>query len=189
MNGRIVNKSAIAKDIGVDDVTIANYFEILEDTLLGFALPSFERSVRKAQKKASKFYFMDPGIKRALDKTLSVKLIPQTYAFGDAFEHWLIVDIMKKASYLRLNWDYSFLQTKDGVEIDLIINRPGQKQLQIEIKSKDRVSEADAKALETLGKDVDPRADRWLLSRDPLEQKFGSTRAMPWSVALALIAA
>jgi hypothetical protein len=55
--------------------------------------------------------------------------------------------------------------------------------LLIEIKSKDKVGERDAKALENLGKDI-PKSERWLLSCDPLEQKFGSTRALHWQKAL-----
>ena len=184
MNGRIVNKTAIARDIGVDDVTIANYFEILEDTLLGFFLPAFHTSVRKAQRQAPKFYLIDPGIKRALDRTLSVSLEPHTNSWGDAFEHWVILEFRKHITYARLDWDISYIRTKEDVEIDLVIDRPGEKRLLIEIKSKDRVSERDAKALETLGASIDKDADRWLLSNDPVEQMFGGTRAVPWSRAI-----
>jgi predicted AAA+ superfamily ATPase len=180
MNGKIINKSKIAREVGVDDVTVANYFEILEDTLLGFPLPAYHRSIRKAQKQASKFYLIDPGIKRALERTLTVELLPQTSAFGDAFEHWVILEFIKGSSYRRLDWSFSYLRTKDDVEIDLIVERPGQEKLLVEIKSKSRVEEADAKALETVGKDLDASATRWLLSNDPLEQKFGSTRAIYW---------
>ncbi|MEQ1664137.1 MAG: AAA family ATPase [Bdellovibrionales bacterium] len=184
MNGQIINKSKIAVDVGVDDVTVANYFEILEDTLLGFLLPAYHNSVRKAQKQAPKFYFIDPGIKRALDKTLTVSLLPQTTAWGDAFEHWIILELIKNVSYLRLDWSFSYLRTKEDVEIDLIIERPGQKKLLLEIKSKDRVTEADAKSLETLGVDLDSKAEKWILSNDRLEQKFGSTRALYWESGL-----
>lgn len=180
MNGQIVNKSKIAKEIGVDDVTVANYFEILEDTLIGFLLPSHHRSVRKAQRQLPKFYFIDPGIKRALDKTLSVELVPQTSAWRDAFEHWVLLEIVKGCAYKRYDWSFSFLRTKEDVEIDLIVERPGQKNLFIEIKSKSKVTLSDAKALETLGNDLDPKAEKWLLSCDPLEQTFGKTRAFLW---------
>ncbi len=180
MNGKIINKAAIAKQAGVDDSTVANYFEILEDTLLGFYLPAFSKSVRKSQRQTPKFYFIDPGIKRALERTLSVELLPQTFAWGDAFEHWVILEIVKGVQYKRLDWSFSYIRTKDDVEIDLIITRPGDKDLFIEIKSKTMVDESDAKALETLGHDTNPRAEKWLLSCDPLEQKFGKTKAMHW---------
>lgn len=184
MNGQIVNKTKISREVGVDDVTVSKYFEILEDTLLGFYLPTFHRSVRKAQRSSPKFYFIDTGIKRALDKTLSVDLLPQTSAFGEAFEHWVILEFYKNISYHRLDWELSFARTKDDLEIDIIVKRPGDANLMIEIKSKERVLERDAKSLESLGRDLDPKAERWLLSNDPLQQKFGKTRAFHWQDAL-----
>jgi predicted AAA+ superfamily ATPase len=184
MNGKIINKSKIAREIGVDDVTVATYFEIIEDTLLGFMLPSFHTSVRKAQRVAPKFFLIDTGIKRALDRTLSIPLLPQTSAWGDAFEHWVILEFKKRISYARLDWEMSYIRTKNDVEIDLVIERPGRRPLLVEIKSKDRILEEDVNALETLGVDIDPSSERLLLSNDPLEQRFGGTRCLYWQKAL-----
>ena len=184
MNGKVVNRSKIAKEAGVDDTTVANYFEILEDTLLGFYLPAYHKSARKSQTLSPKFYFIDPGIKRALDRTLTVDLLPQTFAWGDAFEHWVILEIVKNVSYSRLDWTFSFIRTKDNVEIDLVIERPGASALFIEIKSKKMVDESDAKSLETLGRDTDPSAEKWLLSLDPLDRFLGKTRALHWQKAI-----
>ncbi len=187
MNGKIVNKASIAKQVGVDPTTVANYFEILEDTLLGFMLPSFSRSVRKAQRQLPKFYFVDTGIKRGLDRTLTVEPLPQTFAWGDAFEHWVILEFVKGCQYKRLDWNFSYLRTKDDVEIDLIIERPGDRELLIEIKSKSLIDSTDAKALESLGPDINPKAERWLLSCDPLTRNFGKTVAMHWQNGIKLL--
>lgn len=187
MNGKIINKSAIAREIGIDDVTAANYFEILEDTLIGFMLPAYHTSVRKAQRQAPKFYFIDTGITRALNKMLSIPLMPGTSAYGEAFEHWVIPEIKKHIHYLRLDWELSYIRTKDDLEIDLVVNRPGLPKLLIEIKSKSRVSGIDAKALESLGPDIDEKSERWILSNDKLEQKFGNVTAMHWRDGLSQI--
>ena len=187
MNGKILNKSSIAKEIGIDDVTVANYFEILEDTLIGIILPSFHLSVRKAQREAPKFYFIDTGIKRALEKTLTVELLPQTSAYGAAFEHWIIIEFIKRSSYARLDWSFSYICTKDNVEIDLIIDRPGEQRVLIEIKSKTRVTKEDAKSLEGLGNDIDQEALKLLLSNDRLQQTFGTTKAMHWQEGINLL--
>ncbi len=72
MNTKIINKSKIAKQVGVESTTIESYFEILEDTLLGFRLPGFETAIRKQVRLANKFYFVDTGLVRAIEKTLSV---------------------------------------------------------------------------------------------------------------------
>jgi predicted AAA+ superfamily ATPase len=180
MNGKIVNKAGIAKQTGVDPSTVANYFEILEDTLIGFSLPAYSRSIRKAQRQAPKFYFIDTGIKRGLDRTLSVELLPQTFAWGDAFEHWVILEFVKLIQYQRLEWELSYLRTKDDVEIDLIVKRPGQSELLVEIKSKTMVDASDAKALESLGPEINTKAERLLLSCDPLPRRFGKTEALHW---------
>ena len=184
MNGKIINKSKIARDTGVDDVTIANYFEILEDTLVRHNIASFSFFSQKSPKTSSlNSILLIQGIKRALSKTLTVELLPQTSAFGEAFEHWFLLEVIKNASYKRKDWTYSYLRTKDGAEIDLIIQRP-KDILLIEIKSKDRVSKEDVKVLEALAKDIDPKAKKWLVSRDPLERRFGSSHALHWQKAL-----
>ena len=121
---------------------------------------------------------------RALDRTITINLEPQTYAWGDAFEHWVILEFKKNISYCRFDWELSYIKTKEDVEIDLIVERPGDRKLLIEIKSKNKVLESDAKSLETLGKDLDANAERWLLSNDSLEQNFGGTRAIHWRKAL-----
>ena len=65
-----------------------------------------------------------------------------------------------------------------------MVVRPGERLLLIEIKSKDFASAKDAKALETLGGDLDPKAEKWLISNDPLERKFGYTLALHWREAM-----
>jgi len=180
MNGKIINKSKIAKEIGINDVTVSNYFEILEDTLIGISLPAFHKSIRKAQRQAPKFYLIDTGIKRALDKTIIIPLTPRTSDYGNTFEHWVILECIKNSHYRRLEWSFSYLRTKDGLEIDLIIERPGLTTLLIEIKSKTKVTLDDIKSLELLGYDIDPKAQKILISNDPLERTIKNTKITHW---------
>jgi len=56
-NGEIINFTNIARDVGADTKTVQSYFQILEDTLLGFLLPAYHSSVRKQQASGPKFYF------------------------------------------------------------------------------------------------------------------------------------
>ena len=118
--------AAIARDVGVDDKTVASYFQILEDTLLGFFLESFSTSVRKRQVQAPKFYLFDLGVQRSLERTLRQAIVPGTFAFGRAFEHFVIAEMVRLNDTLKLDCRFSHLRTKDGVEIDLIVERPGE---------------------------------------------------------------
>ena len=57
MSGYLLNYTKIAKDVGTSDQTVKTYFQILEDTLLGFTLLPLDLSIRKAVGKTPKFYF------------------------------------------------------------------------------------------------------------------------------------
>jgi predicted AAA+ superfamily ATPase len=179
-NGQIINYSKIARDIGTDDKTVKSYFSILEDTLLGFHLPAFHRSIRKQQREAPKFYLFDPGVTRALSKTLRVELLPKTYAFGRAFEHFILLECHRLNEYLRLDYGLHYLRTKSDVEIDLIIQRPGKPDLLVEIKSTDRITTDDTRTVERISADWDRQCEAQVWSLDPTPQKIGRTRCLFW---------
>lgn len=182
-NGQIINYSKVARDIAVDTKTVQTFFEILEDTLIGVLLPPTHRSVRKRQRTQPKFYLFDPGVKRALDRTLEQELLPQTWAFGQAFEHFVIVEALRLASYSKPDWRFSYLRTKDDAEIDLVIDRPGMPTAWVEIKSTDRLSEDDLASFRRLSRDL-PSAALYCLSRDPHPKMIDRISCLPWNEGL-----
>lgn len=183
VNGEILNYTNIGRDVGVDTKTVQSYFHILEDTLLGVILEPFHLSVRKRQSKNPKFYFMDPGVKRALDRTLTVDLVPRTYAYGKAFEHFIIVEILRLNSYLQKDYRFSYLRTKDNAEIDLIIERPGMPMALIEIKSTHQVAEKDIGSLKRFSRDFQ-NCEAFCLSLDATPRMANGIKILPWSNGL-----
>jgi len=182
-NGEIINFANIARDVRADIKTVQSYFEILEDTLVGFILEPFHRSVRKRQRRAPKFYLFDPGVRRALDRTLTIDLKPGTYAYGKAFEHYIVIEALRLSAYRQNDFRFSYLRTKDDAEIDLIVERPGASTALLEIKSADRVDERDTRSLVRLAADI-PGAEAFCLSRDPVARRIGSVIALPWQEGL-----
>jgi predicted AAA+ superfamily ATPase len=183
VSGQIVNFSKIAREVGASTFTVQTYFQILEDTLIGSLIEPFHESVRKRQRGNPKFYLFDTGVQRSLNNTLQVELLPQTYAFGVAFEHFVVNEINRLQSYGKKDYRLSYLRTKDGVEIDLIIERPGLKRALVEIKSTERVADEDIRSLIQLGKDV-LNSEAFCLSRDPTPKKIGSVSCFPWQQGL-----
>ena len=183
MSGQIINFSKLAREVGASVPTVQSYFQILEDTLVGFLLDAFHESVRKRQRENPKFYFFDTGVLRALSQTLTVDLVPHTYAFGVAFEHFILNEIMRLQSYGKKDYRFSYLRTKDGVEIDLIIERPGRKRVLVEIKSAERIRPEDIRSLKRLAPDV-PHSEALCLSLDPVAQKIDGILCLPWQRGL-----
>jgi len=153
MNGKILNFSSVAKDVGVDDKTVKNYYSILEDTLIGFYLNPFNSSFRKRLSSKPKFYFFDTGVTRALRNILNVPLEKSTSLYGETFEHFIILECIKLASYFRPDYRFSYIMTKDDAEVDLVVERPGKPYLFIEIKSSENVSEIALNTLSRLASD------------------------------------
>jgi predicted AAA+ superfamily ATPase len=186
MSGKIINYSKIAREVGVDTTTVQNYFSILEDTLIGFTLPAFHRSVRKRQRLAPKFYLFDLGVTRALAGILDVPVRKATGSFGNYFEHFLIQEIRKLADYKKIRWNFSYLMTKDNVEIDLILERPSRPLILIEIKSADNIQREDiASFIKVTSAFTDARS--YCFSSDPRKKIFDHVECLHWQEGLAAL--
>ena len=169
--------------MGADPKTIISYFSILEDTLVGFHLPAYHRSIRKQQRSNPKFYYFDSGVKRSLERTLEVPLRAGTYEFGKAFEHFVITQILHLSRCRYPDWRLYYLQTGAGVEIDLVIERPGMPVALIEIKSSDRIEERDTRGLARFAGDfAGPLA--LCISRDRARMQIGGVLCLHWRGAL-----
>lgn len=185
-NGKLINYSNIARDVGADDKTVSNYFGLLEDTLLGFFLEPFHHSFRKRLKKSPKFYFFDIGIARALSSTLSINPLQGTSYYGELFEIFIIVECFKLKHYFQEEYKLSYLMTQSDQEIDLIIERPGLLPLFIEIKSKDNVQASDLNTLLKLSQEFGA-CEAICLSQDPRKKQIGHAIVYPWREGLTEI--
>jgi len=180
MNGKIINFSKIADDVGVDEKTIKSYYSILEDTMLGIFLDGFQNSFRKRLSIKPKFYFFDVGVTRSLSRLLSIPMIPRTPMYGDAFEQFVILECIKLSDYSGNDYRFSYLRTKDDVEVDLVVERPGKKLLFIEIKSSDNVTKGSISSFIKLSKDYKD-CEAICLSNDPFAKIIENVKVFPWS--------
>jgi len=177
--GKILNASNIAADVGVDPKTVQSYYSILEETLLGFHLDAYHSSVRKRLRQAPKFYFFDNGVSRALARMQSVLPKEGTAYYGDLFEQFVINEIFRTNDYEKRDYRFSYLQSASGVEIDLVIERPGKPLALVEIKSTTQVRNDHLSGLENFA-DSFPDAELFILSRDHNPKRFGRISALPW---------
>ncbi len=179
-NGTIINTANIARDVGVDDKSIVQYFSILEDTLIGFYLPAFHHSFRKRLHQKPKFYFFDLGVVRALTKTLTLPVLPGTYEYGKLFEHFVILECHKLIRYFLPDYRISYLRTHDDLEIDLVVERPGLPLLLIEIKSGEEYNSTQLSHLRKLANSLGNQAEYACFSQVKQALKFDEIIVYPW---------
>ncbi len=185
-NGKILNYSNIAEDVRLDIKTVQNYFQILEDTLLGFMLEPYHPSLRQRQKANPKFYLFDLGVTRALTNDFALSLSPQSLGFGQRFEHFLIAEIWRLNSYLKRYSNLSFIRESEQLEVDLVLSAAGEPITLIEIKSYSEIDERSVKALQHFANKW-PNSKAYCLSLDPCTRQFGGVYCYHWQTGLKIL--
>ncbi len=180
-SGEELNYQKIASDSGVPVRTVANFVEILEDTLLAFELKPFARTKNRKAVSKSKIYLFDLGVANYLAGRKN--LLPQSDAFGKAFEHFIIQEIRAYLSYTAKHAPLQYWRAAGSqFEVDCIIGDVAA----VEIKSFENFSERALRGLSALGEEKKVR-QYYLVSRDPISRKIGNIQIMPYTEFLDLL--
>ncbi|OGJ85744.1 MAG: hypothetical protein A2268_09075 [Candidatus Raymondbacteria bacterium RifOxyA12_full_50_37] len=182
-NGMLVNFLNVARETALNVTTVRTYYQILEDTLLGFFHFPLAKSARKMAAGHPRFYFFDCGVVRALQKKLNAPLVQETEEYGRAFEHFIICEVRRLNEYLRLDLDISFFRTDRGAEVDCVLKSPSGAMLAIEIKSTRNPAPRHCSGLRSF-QEVYPAAECILACRTERAAAFGKFLALPWQEAL-----
>ena len=122
-SGQSVHYTGIAQQAGISAPTVKSHYELLEDMFVGFHLPAFSGSDRKGVLSTPRFYLFDLGVRHAT-AGLNPSRDTVLAAPGPIFEQWVGLELWKRLQYLQ-DGTLSYLRTKDGAEIDFIIERAG----------------------------------------------------------------
>jgi predicted AAA+ superfamily ATPase len=173
-NGMLLNYSNGARESGVSVKTIREYYQILEDTLIGRLLLPWQKAKKRRLIETAKFFFFDTGIVSILLGRTS--LSPGTPEFGRAFEHFILQECWAYSHYSRLDFPITFWRTASGAEVDIIL---GDADVAIEIKSSETATE-NTKGLHLFCEEH-RCAKRLIVSRDPVARKLASgVTILPW---------
>lgn len=172
-DGEMINYTNVAQDCGVSSVTIKEYFNILEQTLIGYMVPAFTLSRKRRAITSAKFYYFDVGIVNFLLNRYDLR--PGSIDFGHAFEHFMIQEIIAYLSYYDKDDKLSYWRTASGYEVDAII---GEGRLAIEFKSSEEVQSKHTKGLKAFGEEF-PEARRIIVSLDRNKRVVNGIEVIP----------
>ena len=133
-DGEMLNYSNIASDCGVSVKTVQSYFQILYDTLIGYEIPAYRKTVKRKIVQAPRFYYFDVGLANYLMGRYFLKRGTDDY--GHAFEHLVIQEIIAYKGYNDKKEIISYWRTYDKKEVDVVI---GDAKVAIEIKSSEQI--------------------------------------------------
>jgi predicted AAA+ superfamily ATPase len=175
-----LNYNSIASDLGVSPPTINNYFQLLEDTLLGFRLYPYSQTKKRKSTSRPKFYFFDLGVTSSLIKRREI--IENTSAFGDAFEHFIALEIRAYLSYTRNTDKLAFWRSQSGFEVDFVIGD----HIAIEVKADKSPSKNALKGLRALREEGIFKS-YYLVCRESEARNVDGISILPWQEFLDLL--
>ena len=143
-----------------------NYFAILEDLLIGYKLPVFNKRTKRRLVTHSKFYFFDVGVYRTL-RPMGPLDMPEA-AEGISFESLFFQDLLAVNDSLNLGYKLFYYRTATGIEVDFIAyGRYGIRAF--EVKRTGRLTSETLRGLRYFSKEY-PQSKNFLI--------YGSKRKM-----------
>jgi predicted AAA+ superfamily ATPase len=177
-SSELLSYANVARESGVSDKVVRSYFDILEDTYLGFRVPPWKSSKHRRMILAEKFYLFDVGVANHLARR-QARL--GSAEFGKSFEHYILMELKAYQAYRQPDLPITFWRTAAGQEVDFIL---GDKDLAIEIKGSPRVHDGDLRSLAALAEDGPVRRSAVVcLEKEPRRLSRG-LEVLPWRLFL-----
>jgi predicted AAA+ superfamily ATPase len=178
-SGQFVDYSKISRSAKISRLSVPRFFEILEDTLLGFRLFPDPDLIEKADLvKHPKFFLFDNGVYNQLQGNFELS----NDRIGRLNEHLITNQIRYTAWGLDEDIELSTFRTRGGLEIDLIVKYQNQK-FAIEIKNSDHLSASDLTSLDQM-KNYLPKSKRFIFHMGKKRLKINQTWCLPWQEGL-----
>lgn len=171
-DGEMVNMNNIAQDCGVHATTVNAYFDILEDTLIGYRIPAFTKVMKRRLVQAPRFYFFDVGVTNYLLHRKD--LVRGSTDYGHAFEHLVIQELIAYLHYTHSEERLTYWHTYTGLEVDAVI---GDARVAIEIKSAEEVQTRHLKGLKAFAEEH-PACRLFIVSLDIFTRRIGDIQCI-----------
>lgn len=173
-NGSVPVYKNIAQECGVSPPTVKEYFQILEDTMIGRFLPSFQKRPKRRVFQSPKFYYFDLGIANHLLKRKIVE--PGNEIFGHVFEHFIFQELVAYIHYSGQDTSLSYWHTTSQLEVDFIL---GDHEVAIEVKGTPEVKVNHCRGLNAFSEEYKTK-NKIIVSLDKRPRKEGDIFILPW---------
>ena len=147
LSGTIINRSQVGRSLDIFEKSVRDYLEIAQGSYIWRNIPSYERSAAKSIVKMPKGSFRDSGLAHFIQGVGNRDQLLNYPNVGMGFEAFVSEEMIKGLQATSVvNWDYYYFRTRNGAEIDLILEGPFGT-LPVEIKLGGRVKQRQLQTL------------------------------------------
>jgi predicted AAA+ superfamily ATPase len=146
--GQLANFSQLGAALSLDDKTCRRYLGLLEQVFLVRRLEPWHRNDLKRLVKTPKLHFIDSGLLAALQGLTAERLARDRTRLGPLLETFVFAEVLKQAAWQPDPPRPFFFRTRDGEEVDLVLEHDDGRLVAIEVKAAASVQPADFKGLQ-----------------------------------------
>jgi predicted AAA+ superfamily ATPase len=177
-SGELLNYTNVGRETGVSAKVVRNYFQILEDTFLGFRITPWRKVRNRRLIETEKFYLFDVGVTNYLARRAPRIGTPE---FGNSFEHYILMELKAYQAYRNPELDIRYWRTSTGFEVDFVLD---DMNVAIEVKASQRVHSTHTRGLRALLEEHTVKR-AVIVSLEKQQKKLDSSiEVMPWQVFL-----
>jgi hypothetical protein len=145
--GEMLNLAACSRELGVQQVTLRRYLDLLVLTYQVCLVPAYYTNVGLRLVKTPKLYVTDTGLACHLACVGSWAALGAQGRVGPLVETWVATELAKWIAVQGDDYRLYFWRTHTGQEVDFLLTR-GEQIISIEVKASTRVESRDLAGIE-----------------------------------------
>ena len=151
-SGQLLNKSEVARDLGVSVKTVGEWLGVLVASNQIFLLEPYFRNISKRIIKSPKLYFADTGLLCFLLKVTERSLADSPF-LGAIWETFVFAELRKQNQLSGEPCNIFYYRDQRAREVDFFLERGGVVNL-VECKWTERAGRREAAAITQLGREI-----------------------------------
>jgi len=124
--GQLFNLQEISKECGISQTTAKDWLTLLQATSIVYLLEPYANNLTKRVIKSPKLFFIDTGLLCYLLRIEDAEQLIYSPFGGHVFENMVIMEQVKRFAERGERAPCYFYRTREGVEIDLVIDLGGR---------------------------------------------------------------
>ena len=155
--GQLLNMSGLGARLGVNGKTVDRWLVLLEHMFLIRRVRAWHSSQLKRLVRTPKLQFLDSGLLAALLRTEAADISRDRQKLGPLLESFVHGEIAKAAALSDEMTTVTHYRDKDGVEVDLVLERSPGAIVGVEVKARATAHPRDFRGLQRLKETVGDR--------------------------------
>ena len=149
-----LNKTILARDLGVSWNTVEHYLALLEATFLITPIPAWRKHGNPRAGRHPKTLVNDSGLAASLLRVRSATARDEMTTLGSLLETFVGNEMLRLASMQPCDWKFAHYRTQRNEEVDFVVEAADGRVAGIEVKLSNTITAGDFRGMRALQRDA-----------------------------------